>query len=146
MPHSISPNPVKDEPMDADAGIPSDAAPAKTSTGDDVDMNDGPQTEAPPAGQAEEAKKEVKLDELFADEDSDEEFPSSAPVKREGASSPARAASPSYVASCPPTTLQRKRADLANRFETVEISLLPIQKSCAAFTSDSSLGDSFFSG
>lgn len=132
--------------MDADAGIPSDAAPAKTSTGDDVDMNDGPQTEAPPAGQAEQAKKEVKLDELFADEDSDEEFPSSAPVKREGASSPARAASPSYVASCPPTTLQRKRADLANRFETVEISLLPIQKSCAAFTSDSSLGDSFFSG
>lgn len=146
MPHSISPNPVKDEPMDADAGIPSDAAAAKTSADDDVDMNDEPQTEAPPAGQAEEAKKEVKLDELFADEDSDEEFPSSVPVKREGASSPARAASPSYVALSPPTTLQRKRADLANRLELVEMSLLPTQKSCAAFTSDSSLGDSFSSG
>lgn len=87
--------------MDADAGIPGDAAPAKTPTDDDVDMNDEPQAEAPPAGQAEEVKKEVKLDELFADEDSDEEFPSSAPVKREGASSPARAASPSYAALCP---------------------------------------------
>lgn len=146
MPHSISDNPVKDEPMDADAGIPSDAAPAKTSADDDVDMNDEPQTEAPPAGQAEEPKKEVKLDELFADEDSDEEFPSSAPVKREGASSPARAASPSYVASDSSITLQKKRAGLANRVELVEISQLPIQKSCAAFTSDSSLGDSFFSG
>lgn len=101
MPHSISPNPIKDEQMDADAGIPGDAAPAKTPTDDDVDMNDEPQAEAPPAGQAEEVKKEVKLDELFADEDSDEEFPSSAPVKREGASSPARAASPSYAALCP---------------------------------------------
>jgi DNA primase small subunit len=110
MPHSISPNPIKDEPMDAEAGIPSDAVPAKSSADDDVDMNDEPQTEAPPAGQAEEVKKEVKLDELFADEDSDEEFPSSAPVKREGASSPARAASPSYVASCPPATLMWKKS------------------------------------
>lgn len=146
MPHSISPNPIKDEPMDGDAGIPSDAAPAKTPTDDDADMNDEPQAEAPPAGQAEEVKKEVQLDELFADEDSDEEFPSSAPVKREGASSPARAASPSYVASRPPVTLQRKKTTWANRAEFVEISLLPIQKSCAAFTNDSSLGDSFSSG
>ncbi|UKZ66984.1 uncharacterized protein TrAtP1_008148 [Trichoderma atroviride] len=106
MPHSISPNPVKDEPMDADPEIPGDAAPAKTTTDDDVDMNDEPQAEAPPAGQAEEVKKEVKLDDLFADEDSDEEFPSSAPVKREGASSPARATSPSDIPASDPEVMR----------------------------------------
>jgi DNA primase small subunit len=120
MPHSISPNSgdaattVKDEPMDGEAGIPSNSVPAGTAVtaaDDDVDMNDEAQTEAeaPSAGQAEEAKKEVKLDELFADVDSDDEFPSSAPVKREGASSPARAASPSYVICLHTQFLQRKR-------------------------------------
>lgn len=83
--------------MDGEAEVPSNAAPADTAAAVedvDIDMNE---VEAPSAGQAEQSKKEIKLDELFADDDSDDEFPSSVPVKREAVSSPARAASPSYV-------------------------------------------------
>lgn len=104
MPHSLSPNSsnaaaVKDEQPEGESGIPTNVAPANTAatmSDDDVDV-DMNEAEAPPAGQVEESKKEVKLDELFADDDSDDEFPSSAPIKREGVSSPVRAASPSYV-------------------------------------------------
>lgn len=111
MPHSLSPSSsnaagvVKDEPVDGGAGISDSVATAETAatTADgDVDMNEAEaeaEAEAPSAGQTEEKKKEVKLDELFADVDSDDEFPSSAPVKREGVSSPVRPSSPSYVTS-----------------------------------------------
>lgn len=87
--------------MDGEAQVPSSAVAADADTvaaaamdDADIDMNE---VEAPSAGQTEPSKKEVKLDELFADDDSDDEFPSSAPVKREAVSSPARAASPSYA-------------------------------------------------
>ena len=57
----------------------------------DVDMDETPtqsQTQTQEAD-GKDAKKEVKLDELFADVDSDEDFPSSAPVpKQEPSSSP----------------------------------------------------------
>lgn len=92
MPHSIpagksSPGAVKDEPMD-DAGIPSSVGQAAADA--DVDM----------AEDTKPAKNNVKLDDLFANDDSDdEEFPSSAPVKAEQSSPPARAASPTYVSA-----------------------------------------------
>ncbi|KYK54780.1 DNA primase small subunit [Drechmeria coniospora] len=60
---------VKNEPVDDQAAIPSQ-----------VD--------------ADSVKKEVQLDELFADDDSDGEFPSSAPVKEPTSSSPPRPQSP----------------------------------------------------
>ncbi|KAH0529766.1 hypothetical protein TsFJ059_004474 [Trichoderma semiorbis] len=113
MPHSLSPNSsnaaaVKDEQPDGESGIPTNVAPAETAAtmaDDDVDI-DMNEAEVPPAGQAEESKKEVKLDELFADDDSDDEFPSSAPVKREGVSSPVRAASPSNIPASDPEVMR----------------------------------------
>lgn len=71
-----------------DAGIPSSVGP----NDDDVDMVD---TNGVPSAEQASKKGDVKLDELFADVDSDEEFPSSAPVKAEPrSSSPAGPASP----------------------------------------------------
>lgn len=73
MPHSetaeamSSPSAVKDEPME-DNAIPIDVAPATEVK--DVEMD---------STRPEEAKKEVKLEELF-DMESDDEFPSSAPL------------------------------------------------------------------
>ncbi|KAL3952241.1 hypothetical protein ACCO45_013958 [Purpureocillium lilacinum] len=96
MPHSVEGGPqapqgaVKDEPMD-DAGIPSSAPDA------DGDVN----MQAPEAAAAapQPVKKEVQLENMF-DDDSDDEFPSSAPVKEQPSSPPARApASPVDVAS-----------------------------------------------
>lgn len=94
MPHSLSPNSksspaaVKDEPMD-DAAIPGEIEGHPDAN--DVDMDQTPTQSQTQGREAEEgeAKKEVKLDELFADVDSDEDFPSSAPVpKQEPSSSP----------------------------------------------------------
>ena len=93
MPHSDPPAPssppgnIKDEPME-DGGIPSSVA---GTAEDDVEMN----------GHGSAVKKEVKLDELFADVDSDdEEFPSSsAPVKAPNSSPPAHSGSPRFVNS-----------------------------------------------
>lgn len=65
---------VKDEPME-DSGIPDSVTVAADG---DVAMGEA---------EAADVKKEVKLDELFADVDSDDEFPSSAP-KQEPVSSP----------------------------------------------------------
>ncbi len=91
MPHAesqSSPAPVKDEAMD-DSGIPSSIGPSNEDDIDMVDPNGAPEVEQPSK------KGDVKLDELFADVDSDEEFPSSAPVKAEPrSSSPAGPASP----------------------------------------------------
>ncbi|KAM4057927.1 DNA primase small subunit [Hirsutella rhossiliensis] len=56
----------------------------------DIDMGAGETT----AADAVPVKKEVKLEELFADVDSDDEFPSSAPVKQEDPSSSAPSSSP----------------------------------------------------
>lgn len=87
MPHSVSPEAnspntatVPDETM-ADSPVPNGTSQA---TEDDVAMAeaDAPAT-APP-----EEKKEVKLEELFADADSDDEFPSSRPQDTPTSSSP----------------------------------------------------------
>lgn len=94
MPHSLDPEPkpsqatIKDEPMD-ETGI--DAALADAND-DDVDMVQVPSdTEAAVPT----VKKESRLDALlFDDVDSDEEFPSSAPVKQPPTSPPAAPASP----------------------------------------------------
>lgn len=86
MPHSItpeamsSPRAVKDEPTEEKTGIPSGTAPAQDG---DVDMVE-----------AGDVKKEVKqLEDLFDDDDSDDEFPSSAPVQPSSQFAPA---SPTY--------------------------------------------------
>jgi DNA primase small subunit len=72
-----------------DTGIPSSVAPDDD---DDIDMVD---TDGVPSVEQASKKGDVKLDELFADVDSDDEFPSSAPVKPEPrSSSPAGPASP----------------------------------------------------
>lgn len=71
----------------------------------DVEMDAG----ETPAADAVPPKKEVKLEDLFADVDSDEEFPSSAPVKHEDPSSSSPTSSPAspmfvtpvYPSSCP---------------------------------------------
>lgn len=88
MPHAegSSPAAVKDEPVD-DAGITSSIPQGND---DDVDMLDA----SGAAADASAVKKaDVKLDDLFANDDSDEEFPSSAPVKA-APSSPQGPASP----------------------------------------------------
>ncbi|KAH6891036.1 hypothetical protein B0T10DRAFT_537587 [Thelonectria olida] len=79
MPHSIapeamsSPAPVKDEPMEEETGIPSEAAPAPApapAPAADVDMDEDKDT-----------KKDIKkLEELFDDVESDDEYPSSATI------------------------------------------------------------------
>lgn len=87
MPHSTdaearsSPAAVKDEPMEDGGAVP-----------DDVEMAELQDDAATVAAAAEEPKKDVKLEELFDDVDSDEEFPSSAPVAQP--SSPAAPAAP----------------------------------------------------
>lgn len=90
MPHAesqSSPAPVKDEAQD-DTGIPSGVGPSNDDDIDMVDSNAVPEVAQPSKN------GDVKLDELFADVDSDEEFPSSAPVKTEPpSSSPVDAAS-----------------------------------------------------
>jgi DNA primase small subunit len=92
MPHSESPKgksspaAVKDEPMD-DAAIPSQVEDHAVGEAD-VDM-DQSQSQSQTQGRDEQTKKDVKLEDLFADVDSDDDFPSSAPVpKQEPASSP----------------------------------------------------------
>ncbi len=89
MPHAegSSPAAVKDEPID-DAGITSSIP--QGDYDDDVDMLDASHAAADAAAVK---KSDVKLDELFANDDSDDEFPSSAPVKA-APSSPQGPASP----------------------------------------------------
>lgn len=92
MPHSISPetdnqNPTVEETM-ADA-------PTRTDESQDID-NDitMAETDALSVPVKEEDQKDVKLDELFADVDSDDEFPSSRPGENKFSSSPEAPASP----------------------------------------------------
>ncbi|TWU78154.1 hypothetical protein ED733_007567 [Metarhizium rileyi] len=91
MPHSInetksSQSVVKHEPMD-DSGVPGSLDQAASD--DDVDMDHDHDTNDVAV-----VKKEVRLIDLFDTEDSgDDEFPSSAPVKQQPSSSPARVAS-----------------------------------------------------
>jgi DNA primase small subunit len=70
-----SPRAVKDEPMDDGSAIPEHVAEVVTKPENDVDMNEIPEAD-------EGAKKDVKLEDLFKDVESDDEFPSSAPVER----------------------------------------------------------------
>lgn len=56
---------------------------SQTAEDADVDMAEGPQQEQQPIVKDEEDKKEVKLDDLFADVESDEEFPSTKPKAEE---------------------------------------------------------------
>ncbi|KAJ4164190.1 hypothetical protein LMH87_005874 [Akanthomyces muscarius] len=76
MPHAegSSPAAVKDEPVD-DAGITSSIPQGDD---DDVDMLDASHAATDAAAVK---RSDVKLDDLFAHDDSDDEFPSSAPVK-----------------------------------------------------------------
>ncbi|KAJ3479029.1 hypothetical protein NLG97_g8421 [Lecanicillium saksenae] len=93
MPHAegSSPAAVKDEPVD-DAGITSSVPQGDE---DDVDMLDASNAATDAAAVK---KSEVKLDDLFPNDDSDEEFPSSAPVKV-APSSPQRPASPTDISA-----------------------------------------------
>lgn len=86
MPHSVpneamsSPRAVKDEPMDDGSAIPEHVGEVATKPEDDIDMNEIPEVD-------EGAKKDVKLEDLFKDVESDDEFPGSAPVERPQAQS-----------------------------------------------------------
>ncbi|TDZ53322.1 DNA primase small subunit [Colletotrichum trifolii] len=95
MPHSISSEAkspstaaIPQEAM-ADSPVPPDASQA---TDGDVAMAEA---DAPAVAAPEEEKKEVKLDDLFADVDSDEEFPSSRPHDTPSSRSPEMATPPS---------------------------------------------------
>lgn len=80
MPHAegSSPAAVKDEPVD-DAGITSSIPQGDDDDDDDdVDMLDASHAVADAAAVK---KPDVKLDDLFANDDSDDEFSSSPPVK-----------------------------------------------------------------
>ncbi|KAI1645137.1 prim-pol domain-containing protein [Daldinia loculata] len=92
MPHSISPetdnqNPTVEETM-ADAPTRTDES---QDTDNDITMAE---TDALSVPVKEEDQKDVKLDELFADVDSDDEFPSSRPGENKFSSSPEAPASP----------------------------------------------------
>ncbi|OAQ98381.1 hypothetical protein LLEC1_01490 [Akanthomyces lecanii] len=93
MPHAegSSPAAVKDEPVD-DAGVTSSIPQGDE---DDVDMLDANHAATDAAAVK---KSDVKLDDLFANDDSDDEFPSSAPVKV-APSSPQGAASPTDISA-----------------------------------------------
>lgn len=113
MPHSVSPDsspPVPGEEtlvqmaeLDVAAGESEQVKPETQSDDDDVDMT---MAEVGGAPAVEEPKKEVKLDDLFADVDSDEEFPSSRPTQTQPTSSPGPQSSPGYGRS-----LGRSRSD-----------------------------------
>lgn len=62
----------------------------------DVPMEEAGQS--PVANGEHSPKKDVKLDELFADVDSDDEFPSSRPQDEPSSSSPSAPSSPGYGA------------------------------------------------
>ncbi|KAI4858619.1 prim-pol domain-containing protein [Hypoxylon rubiginosum] len=94
MPHSVSPeadssNAAAEETM-VDAPAPVNDGVGQ-GTDDDITMAE---TNVIPAAANGEDKKDVKLEDLFADVESDDEFPSSRPLKDEFSSSPAAAASP----------------------------------------------------
>jgi DNA primase small subunit len=79
--------------MDNETGAPSDTQ--ETNNGD-VEMNNTNEGAASTT-EADPNKNSVKLEELFEDFDSDDDFPSSAPVK--DASSPAALTEGMYVAA-----------------------------------------------
>jgi DNA primase small subunit len=87
MPHSVSPESTPAE--DASATVPQVAAVKAEAETEDVSMEDAPEPIAI-------EKPKVNLEDLFDDEDSDEEFPSSAPVptSQEDASQPAPMCAP----------------------------------------------------
>ncbi|KAL6852776.1 p48 polypeptide of DNA primase [Amphichorda felina] len=84
---------VKDEPMEDETAIPNGISQAANA---DTDM-----------AEVEDAKKDIKLEDLFADVDSDDEFPSSAPAPAaqpaSGSSSPLAPVSNTEVAQLPPS-------------------------------------------
>lgn len=97
MPHSTdgaSPNAIKDEPMDQDGAlqgmeeVSQENGTDKSPEVEDTTIKGNTPTE--PLGDAD-GKKEVKLEDLFADVESDDEFPSSAAVQNTAASSPDQA-------------------------------------------------------
>lgn len=149
MPHSVaaeprsSPGAVKDEPMEEDSGIPGTVGPAADAD-QDVDM-DGATAQDDADATPEAGKQGVKLEELFVDVDSDDEFPSSAPVKEQASSPPAGPASPTYVMR--PRLPERSHiADKSARIVMPRRQRPRTPRSCEASTSDSSPGDSSSSG
>lgn len=108
MPHSVTPpaegespttaeNVVEETPVEETTGAVEGEKPeaqeASAQEDEDAPMQDAPETEAAPT---EPKPSEVKLEDLFAGMDSDDdEFPSSAPgVKKEISSSPEMPSSP----------------------------------------------------
>ncbi len=103
MPHSISP--AANSPSASSADM-EDAAPVgdtNLALDSDAAMEESSIPQAEPAEPAEPkdqgSKKEVKLDELFADVDSDDEFPSARGQDDAASSSPEAPSSPVYVAT-----------------------------------------------
>ncbi|KAI0017108.1 prim-pol domain-containing protein [Xylariomycetidae sp. FL0641] len=94
MPHSVT-EPSKDSPAPAEADDKMADAPAQNDDGQAAD-NDIPMAETEPTPETTngDGKKEVKLEDLFADVESDEEFPSSRPKDEKASSPPIAPSSP----------------------------------------------------
>lgn len=79
MPHSVSPEPEPPIQSEIQMEEPSveNGNSQHTEGEDDIPMADVGTESGPPPTEPSESKKEVKLEDLFADIDEDEEFPSS---------------------------------------------------------------------
>lgn len=146
MPHSVSPEeempPAGIEDAMADTTIEHGAS---QESNDDITMAEPhalPSTSNAAGG---DEKKEVKLEDLFADVESDDEFPSSRPQEIKMSSSPEGPSSPpAYVLQDLPHQsggrLTYQVAKMVRRDQT------RIQSSCAHSTSACSPGGNSFSG
>lgn len=99
MPHSITPDsktpPAGTEETMTDATMQNGDSQASNDA--DITMDEPHALPSVPSGQTEDEKKEVKLEDLFADVESDDEFPSSRPAENKVSSSPEAPSSPMYV-------------------------------------------------
>jgi DNA primase small subunit len=94
MPHSDPASEAAEEKMDIQLEIETEDSPAtngdtQQTADEDIPMADASEPAPAVAVKQEEKKEEVKLEDLFADDDSDDEFPSSRPAKETPQSSSA---------------------------------------------------------
>lgn len=101
MPHSVSPEkespPAGIEEAMADTTIQNGASQTSNDDDDDITMAEPDALSSATNGASAEEKSEVKLEDLFADVESDDEFPSSRPQEIKMSSSPEEDSSPAYV-------------------------------------------------
>ncbi len=150
MPHSVSPEAQEPaaEPMATDVDVSHDASEREEEDQDhDMAMIETSDESDPAVGNSAiteaSVKPEVKLEDLFADVESDEEFPSSNAPDIKMSTSPEAPVSPMLVVKGTPLLSLK----LIRLIETwVLLRGLLIQKSCGPSTSVSFLGDISFNG